>query len=260
MIRVLMIAYYFPPAGGAGVQRTQKFVQHLPAEDILPIVLTGPTSPENHWTPQDLSLLASIPRNVAVHRVSTEPPHDSGKLRSRFERWLLRPSPFSKWWIRSATELGLGLAQDVDLIYATMSPFQSAEIATELSARTGVPWVADLRDPWALDEMQVYLTRLHRLIDLRKMKDLLSSAALIIMNTPEATSVLKKALPEIHPDRILTITNGFDEATLQGQCTREQTESSESFTQDTCILRLDWNSSVGASTAGWEGLSMASRS
>ena len=43
-----------------------------------------------------------------------------------------------------------------------MSPFESADVAARLSTTTGTPWVADLRDPWALDEMLVYATAVHR--------------------------------------------------------------------------------------------------
>ncbi len=54
-----------------------------------------------------------------------------------------------------------GSGLDVDVIVATMSPYQSASLlARRLSARSR-PWVADLRDPWALDEMTVFPSALH---------------------------------------------------------------------------------------------------
>ena len=77
------------------------------------------------------------------------------------------PDCVFNWWIQSATEFGLRVADDEELIFATMSPFESGEVARRLSRRLGIPWVADLRDPWALDEMQVYPSLLHRRLEMR---------------------------------------------------------------------------------------------
>lgn len=210
MQKVLFLAYYFPPAGGAGVQRAQKFAQFLPSEGFLPVVVTGASLPEDRWSPQDRSLLHSIPREVEIHSVEQPLPSPPGKLRSRLEVWMRLRSSFSRWWIRGAIERGIRVGSNASLIFATMSPFESAEAALQLSQRLGIPWVADLRDPWALDEMRVYPTWLHRKLDMRKMERLLSTAAAIIMNTPEATKALKTAFPGLRQERIFTITNGFD--------------------------------------------------
>jgi glycosyltransferase involved in cell wall biosynthesis len=209
-MNVLFIAYYFPPVGGAGVQRAQKFVQFLPSEGFLPIVITGPASSEDRWTPQDKTLINSLPSEVPVHRVEGPIPLTTGRLRSRLETWLALPSSFSKWWIQSATERAYRAANAATLIFATMSPFESGEVARRLSQRLGIPWVADLRDPWALDEMQVYPTALHRKVEMARMEKLLSSAAVIVMNTPAASAALKAAFPRLRDQEIVTITNGFD--------------------------------------------------
>ena len=217
MTKVLFLAYFFPPVGGAGVQRALKFVQYLPAEGYLPVVLTGPTSPDGRWTPHDRTLMHSVPLSVQVHRVSGESPRSSSRLRSRMERWLGTPTLFSEWWIRSATDFGMQVGGDQKLIFATMSPFESGTVAQRLSSHFGIPWVADLRDPWALDEMQVYPSWLHRKVERRRMERLLSTAALIIMNTPEATHALKDAFPSLRTKKVITITNGFDRDDFAGQ-------------------------------------------
>jgi glycosyltransferase involved in cell wall biosynthesis len=210
MTKVLFVAYYFPPAGGAGVQRSEKFVKYLPSEGFLPIVIAGPTLPESRWTPHDLTLMKSIPAEVPVHRVDGPAPIQCGRWRSRSERWLRTPNLFSKWWIEAATELGLRVADGEKLIFATMSPFESGEVARRLSQHLGIPWVADLRDPWALDEMQVYPTGIHRKLEMRKMERILSTAATIIMNTPEAAAALRREIPGLRKKNIISITNGFD--------------------------------------------------
>jgi glycosyltransferase involved in cell wall biosynthesis len=207
--RVLFIAYFFPPVGGAGVQRALSFAKYLPAEGILPTVVTGPTSMDDHWAPEDSTLVHAIPSRVPVHRVSGPLPPADGRWRRRVDRWLLLESPFSQWWIRSATALGERIAGQ-QLILATMSPFASGEIARRLSRAMGVPWVADLRDPWALDEMQVYPSAVHRMLEKRRMERVLSTAALIVMNTPESARALKQELPRLRDKQVVTITNGFD--------------------------------------------------
>jgi glycosyltransferase involved in cell wall biosynthesis len=118
-------------------------------------------------------------------------------------------SRFEEWWTQSAVELACQAGHGARLIFATMSPFESAEVAARVSQQLGIPWVADLRDPWALDEMQVYPTFLHRKFEMWRMQRLLSSAAVIVMNTPDATAALRSAFPKL-TQQIITIPNGFD--------------------------------------------------
>jgi glycosyltransferase involved in cell wall biosynthesis len=113
------------------------------------------------------------------------------------------------------TALRAASGGEVDVILASMSPFETGEAAARLAARLRVPWVADLRDPWALDEMIVYPTRWHRARELRRMRRCLSSASLVIMNTPEAALALRRAFPELS-GRTIAITNGFDAEDFPG--------------------------------------------
>ena len=212
MTRILFISYHFPPTGGAPAQRALKFARYLPADGYLPVVLTGPGTPHSEWTPHDASLLKELPPTVPIHRIQDHVPQQEGRFLSRVQRWAGSSSSFSDWWIRSATQLAeqILVNEDLKIIFATMSPFESAEIAAYLSQKYHIPWIADLRDPWAIDEIQIYPSGLHRALALNKMCKLLSSAAVIIMNTPEATTRLKKTFPSFKAKRIVTITNGFD--------------------------------------------------
>ena len=214
MKKILFIAYFFPPIGGGGVQRSISFSRHLPSEGYLPVIVAGPGQPDR-WAraPYDASLLDKIPSYLKIYRISTPPPTNENHTMNRLCRWLYLPKPFPKWWIRSAIAIGEKaiVDEDISLIYATMNPFESADIASYLSIKYNIPWVADLRDPWALDEMTVYPTFIHRKLELLKMKNLLPSASLIIMNTPESTKLLKKTFPLFNNKKVITITNGFDE-------------------------------------------------
>jgi glycosyltransferase involved in cell wall biosynthesis len=208
-MKLLFLAYYFPPLGGSAVQRARKFAQYLPVEGFRVSVITAPITAKDLWAPKDSSLTESM-TGVSVHHVDGAPPDPSGKLGQRVSRILGVPSAFSKWWVKSAVDLSVKVASDADLILATMSPFESAIAAGELSARLKIPWIADLRDPWALDETIIYPTLLSRKIEMLKMERSLSSAALIIMNTPQAARDVKRDLPALRKNNIIAITNGFD--------------------------------------------------
>ncbi len=210
MVKILFIAYYFPPDGGGGVPRAQKFARYLPSEGFTPIVLAGPGAGGDRWQPTDSTRLADIPPTVKVHRVRGPVPAPSPKWRRRIEGLLAQPDTFSKWWVSSAAKLGTEVAEDASFILATMPPFHSAEVADAISQRLGIPWVADLRDPWAVDEIQVYPTALQRRWEQNKMARLLSGAEIIVMNTSDAAKALVEAIPQLDGKKILTIHNGFD--------------------------------------------------
>lgn len=212
MKNILFIAYHFPPTGGAPVQRTLSFVRHLLHLGYFPVVITGPKKSHERFTPQDHKLVDEIPTNVPVYRVDTSEPLERKGIARKIQNLLLLSSPFEKWWVPSAIKLGeyAYLKNDTKLIYATMSPFESAHAAFFLSNKIGIPWVADLRDAWVLDEIQTYPSIFHKKLRLRKMYKLLSTASLIIMNTPEATDKLKRTFPDFCKKRVLTITNGFN--------------------------------------------------
>jgi Glycosyl transferases group 1 len=215
MKRVLVLAYYFPPIGGAGAQRPAKLVRYLPAYGIEPVVVTGPGSSVGRWTPTDETLSYDVAPSTEIHRVPGEEPPSASGWRSRGERWVGLPAKWSTWWVDGVVELGRQIP-DVDLIYAWMSPYSSAVAAARLSEELGKPWVADLGDPWALDEMMIFPSAVHRRRELARMRQLLGSAAAIVMSTPEAALRVRQAFPELAGKPIVSIPNGFDASDFEG--------------------------------------------
>lgn len=209
MPRVLFIAYHFPPVGGAGVQRAVKFVRYLPELGWEPDVVTGPIGSIGDSYTTDETLGAELPAGLEVRRLAGPEPVPATHWRRRAERWLRLPTRWSRWWIDGVVESGRP-APAIDLVLATMSPFESCGAAAQLARHHGVPWVADLRDPWALDEMRVYTTGLHRRLELRRMERSLRSAAAIVMNTAEAADRLRSSFPSLARKPIHAIPNGFD--------------------------------------------------
>lgn len=201
-MRVLVLAYFYPPVGGAGVQRWVRMVRHLPESGVHPIVLTGSGAAAGSWRPADAT---TPPPDVPVHRARGPEPKP---MHRRIGPWLRRPDAWSRWWRSRVLEDGTRVGHGCSAIIATMSPFETAEPAAELSRRLGVPWIADLRDPWAIDEMRIYQTGLHRRLEVRSMAEALRTADAVVMNTAEARTRVIAAGFGLQEDRVYAIPNG----------------------------------------------------
>lgn len=219
MRTLLFLSYYFPPIGGAGAQRPLKMVRYLERNGYLSRVLTGPGPVADRWAPIDETLGVEVPEHAEIHRLEGAVPPASGRWRGRRERWLGMRSPWDSWWIDGTVDRGRSIAAGTDLIYAWMQPYVSAHSAARLSRETGLPWVADLGDPWALDEMMVYPTGLHRRRELQLMRRLLGSASAIVMSTREAAKQLAEHIPELARTPVVVIPNGFDAADFTAPAT-----------------------------------------
>jgi glycosyltransferase involved in cell wall biosynthesis len=210
--QVLLLAYHFPPLGGGGVQRTAKFVRYLPQLGYDCVVVTGPGGASDRWTPEDRTLLSEIPEGTEVVRVPGPEPARSSGPRRRAEQLLGMREPFDRWWVEGAIAAGRRAGKGADVIVGELVPYVTASAAARLARSLGKPWVADLQDPWALDEMWLYPTGLHRFRDRERMRSLLGSAAAIVMNTPEAVERLRASFPELAEKPIVSVPNGFDPA------------------------------------------------
>lgn len=210
MDRILFLAYHFPPIGGGGVQRNAKFARYLPELGYLPLVVTGPGRAAGRWTPEDESLMSEIPGEVPVHRIPGPEPEPATGRRAALERRLMIRTPFTRWWVRGAVELGKAVGGEAALVYGSLVPYESAEAAATLARALRKPWVADLQDPWALDEMWLYPSSLHRRLDLRRMRSVLATADAVVMNTPEAAARVLSRFPELRSKPVVSIPNGFD--------------------------------------------------
>jgi glycosyltransferase involved in cell wall biosynthesis len=193
------------------VQRAVKFVRHLPELGYDPIVVTGPGATESRWTPRDASLADELGEAQVVRAAGPEPAGATG-WPGRLERWGRVPSAWARWWQASAEALCVEAGRDAVAIVATLSPFPGASAAVAAGRELGIPVVLDLRDPWALDEMMVYPSSLHRRLEERGMRDALRGAAAIVMNTRESARLLHERFPELRSVPVEVIPNGFDAA------------------------------------------------
>jgi glycosyltransferase involved in cell wall biosynthesis len=208
--RILFIANHFPPIGGGGVQRAAKFARYLPEFGVEPVILTGPEQIDGHWTPVDATLWDEV-KDLEVFRVpGPAPPDTRSNVQRRLERLSGVTPRFNRWWVEVVERFAPTAGANVDVILAELVPYETAFAARRVAEKLGLPWIADLQDPWALDEMWLYPSAVHRLADRARMRKTLGRAAAVVMNTPEAAKRLIEAFPEIEPRRVSSIPNGFD--------------------------------------------------
>lgn len=225
MRRILILAYYFPPLGGVGAHRPVKLAKYLRDFGYEPIIVTGPATGSVDWAPADPALARDVPADLRVLRPDDQ--LDSPAAVHRLRRWLGLRAPFDRSWEHAATQLARTVIGEIDLVFATMSPFGTAAAATAIAAESGKPWVADLQDPWALDEWTVYPTAVHRALDRRRMARDLGGASAVIMNTDEAVRAVRAELPTLGCKRVVAIPQGWDRddfakpvAVADGSCFR----------------------------------------
>ncbi|OYT16060.1 MAG: hypothetical protein B7C24_09780 [Bacteroidetes bacterium 4572_77] len=173
MKKVLIVAYYFPPAGGAGVQRILKYTKYLQNFGWQPYILT--VSPDSHEVKDD-SFLSEIPENTVIHHSKIFEPYDlyraltgnknkyidvnsikkDGRSKSAKEKLaeFVRATFFipdaRMFWRFNAIKEGVELIKkyNIDAIYSSSPPYTCEIIGRGIKRKTGLPWVAGPRDPW----------------------------------------------------------------------------------------------------------------
>jgi glycosyltransferase involved in cell wall biosynthesis len=206
---VLMIAYYFPPMGGAGVQRTLKFVKYLPEYGWQPHVLTI----RNSSRLQDSSLASEIPDGSSVTRthILHLPSQWPWRLRNFISRWLLIVDG-QIGWLPFANNPGRRVIEEhkVRVIYSTSAPYTAHLIARRLQRQTHLPWVADFRDPWTGNTLVNYPTEFHWRINKRLEHSVFNNADRVILNTERSLQYYTREYPDLPAGKLVTIPNGYD--------------------------------------------------
>ncbi|MEM1026307.1 MAG: glycosyltransferase [Myxococcota bacterium] len=215
---VLFISYLFPPMGGGGVQRTLSFVEGLPAHGWRPTVIcAGPDAP--YWA-KDPSLKARIPEDVRVLRVPEGPLGWSrtlvrrllpGRIRRAFDDRLLIPDRAIPWLPTAlAAASRQRLTREFSAMYTTGAPWTDHLVGLLSAPGTGLPWVADFRDPWTLSAgvpIPEAVLPVHQWLERR----VYANADRIIANTLTQQAELAEAFPIVR-GKSCCIPNGWREA------------------------------------------------
>ena len=229
--RALIITYYWPPAGGPGVQRWLKFVKYFREFDVEPIVYV----PENpHYPITDTSFKSDIPSDITILKHPIREPYRLAGLISKkktksissgiisknepsiLERILLYirgnyfiPDARVGWVKPSVIYLQDYLSTNpIDVVITTGPPHSLHLIGLRLKEQLNVNWIADFRDPWTTIHYHKSL-RLTRSAELKHKKlesGVLKSADAIVVTSPTT----KKEFERITEKEITVITNGYD--------------------------------------------------
>jgi len=233
MKRALIISYYWPPSGGAGVQRWLKFVKYFHDFCWEPVLFI-PKNPE--YPEIDKSLEKDVPSRLELIRHPIWEPYGfykkligrrkeekinaaflSEKKKNRFVEnisiWI-RGNLFipdaRKFWITSSVKRLSNYLNDhpVDIIISTGPPHSMHLIAMPLAERFSIPWVADFRDPWTdIDyykdlKLSSWADKKHHALE----KQVLEKANSVVVISKTMAEVFRK----IHDRKYEVITNGFD--------------------------------------------------
>lgn len=202
-----MIAYHFPPlAGSSGIQRTLRFVQHLPALGWQPIVLSA--DPRAYEQTSD-DLMSDVPPATVVRRAFALDTARHLNIRGRYLGWMARPDRWMSWRF-DAIRQGLQLIREhkPDVIWSTYPIATAHVIAQALHRKTGIPWMADFRDPMAQDGYPAdpVTWRSYQRIE----EEALMQASCSVFTTPGAARIYQERYPAA-ASKVQVLENGYDE-------------------------------------------------
>ncbi|RXT04736.1 glycosyltransferase family 4 protein [Ammoniphilus sp. CFH 90114] len=231
--KVLIIAYLFPPIGGGGVQRALKMARYLREFGWEPHVLT--VDPNYHVS-LDHSLLKQLPDGVQIHRskeiflgappaAAKEKSGDQGGVEKRSIVTRLKQQVFPTLkklkkhvlvpddqilWFPYAAKMGLELMKEhqYDAIFSTSGPYTNHLVGIYLKRQTGVPWIADFRDPWTQNMHRPGIPWREWLEERLERMVLRESDILLTVTRSFANNFQQKFNDEIQ--RLEVIHNGFD--------------------------------------------------
>ena len=238
MKKVLIITYYWPPAGGPGVQRVLKFAKYLPEFGWQPIILTVQNG---EYPAHDESLFSDIPNECIVYKTPAIEPFSLYKkftgmdadeaipvatLTEKKKSWKKKLAHWIRLnlfipdakigWIPYAVKAGKHIIRNEkpDIIFSSSPPPTVHLIAKSLARWSRIKWMADFRDPWT--EIHYYhqiRSKLSRNLDCFLEQSILSSCV-------KATCVSKefsKILSENDNSKFVIIPNGYDGIELHVQ-------------------------------------------
>ncbi len=202
-----MIAYHFPPlAGSSGIQRTLRFVQHLPPLGWQPLVLTADS---RAYEKTSVDLMGDVPAGTVVRRAFALDTARHLQVRGRYLGSMARPDRWISWKF-GAVRQGLKLIREFkpDVIWSTYPIATAHVIASALHRKTGIPWVADFRDPMAQEAYPADITTRQMYRDIEA--DAADHASLCTFTTPGAARDYQQRYPHA-AQRMVVLENGYDE-------------------------------------------------
>ena len=234
----LVVAYYFPPMGLSGVQRTAKLVKYLPEYGWDVTVLTVEVGA--YFAFDDGLLEDILGPGIEVIRTRTLDPTsrkkgrtlvpfpEEGKRRifSRLSQFFLLPDN-KIGWKKYSVKAGIEVARSrkIDLVFASAPPYTALLVGEAISSAVGIPLVLDYRDDWISNPRRTYSTSVHLWIS-RRLERRAVFAASVVLAINQTIADLVQTRHQ-HSD-VRVIPQGFDPEDFNTEA--EDAESSTTMT------------------------------
>jgi glycosyltransferase involved in cell wall biosynthesis len=236
MKKVLVITYYWPPSGGAGVQRWVKFIKYFKDQNINPFIIS--VDPDFASYPLiDNSLKNDIPDNTNVYLTKTNEPYSIYKKINnnqtpyagfanegrpnffqkiaRFIRGNFFIPDSRKGWNNFAYKKAVEILEkeNIDTVITTSPPHSTQLIGLKLKETQNIKWIADLRDPWT--DIYYYKSMLHtkwaKQKDLNYEKRVIEKSDKVVVVSDSIKQLLLNKSNLVKESKIHIIPNGFDD-------------------------------------------------
>lgn len=215
--RILMVAFHFPPlAGSSGIQRTLRFAQHLPAFGWQPLILSA--QPRAYERTSD-DLMAEVPEGMVVRRAFALDTARHLAIHGRYIGALARPDRWMTWRF-DAVRQGLQMVRRYrpQVLWSTYPIATAHVIGAELARQTGLPWIADFRDPMAQEGYPADPATWHQYKRIEERA--LAQGCASTFTTPGAAAEYRRRYPA-HAHKVQVIENGYDEESFAAVDTAE---------------------------------------
>lgn len=235
---VLFVSYYFPPAGGPGVQRVAKFARYLGEFGWTPIMLV-PENPE--YQALDESLAKELPSDLIIRKARIFEPYDlyrkftgvkkgvsldvAVNKRGAKKSFKQRVAEFIRatffipdariGWYKNAVAEGMKITKEypISMIYSSSPPYTVSLVARKISKLSGIPWVAGFRDPWTgFESSTPNRWFLPKAIDKKLERSVFTDAKMVDVAWEGIREDVRGKYPEIPASKFVHIPNGFDSA------------------------------------------------
>lgn len=237
MKKILFLSYYWPPSGGPGVQRALKLNKYFPDFGIKSTVITVDEKKASYPL-IDHSLLEEVSDDLKLIRTNSFEPLSfykrltkkqeipySGFVNmdkntifqkiSRFIRGNFFIPDARVGWVNYAAKAALKEieSQDLKVIVSTSPPHSTQLIGLKLKVKTGLPWIADLRDPWT--DIFFYNDFYHlpyaKRLDKKYEREVLEKADQIVVTSQATKDLYLTKSTNLKAEKIHVIPNGYDE-------------------------------------------------
>ncbi len=233
MRSVVLIAYYYPPLSGVAAERSAAFARHLEVLGWRTVVVTardghfhraestGPEVRVERTRSVELSRLfragfASVTGAGASEDAALAPLETGGvgaALRRLAREYVYVPDA-QVGWIPFAVHATNRTARELEgtpVLLSSSVPYSAHFAAMRVSRRLGLPWVAELRDPWSTCHPTLRpRSRMRRALDRRFEARVLRRADAVVVTSETTRSGILEAHPDLAPSAVHVVYNGFE--------------------------------------------------